>query len=245
MSYLCIYDGISFSYHPNSDFKDGQKYTVGRWSPEYQPDICLGPEFQDISTRQGKITSRYNNLYYTESLNKMPVRFNNHSISEETFPICLNGNVLNVFSFMQRDECNPDEVFPAAYMFSSPEMYIWDDYNIYEAFQNKFARFQNGADKKGEHYDQLKICGSISESDLELEDVPYDFLTFFYIEGKKDYYLCVSEEAQDKFYLVNDDNELVSFENNFALESDTTYRFVYDDKYLFIFGGQILLYARL
>ena len=75
MSYLCIYDGISFSYHPNSDFKDGQKYTVGRWSPEYQPDICLGPEFQDISTRQGKITSRYNNLYYTESLNKMPVRF--------------------------------------------------------------------------------------------------------------------------------------------------------------------------
>lgn len=245
MSYLYIYDGISFSYHAYSEFKEGENYVLGKWSPEYQPDICVGPEFQNMSAHQGKITAYYNNLYYSEELNELPAQFNNHNISEETFPISLTGNIVNVFSFMQRNENNPDEVFPAAFMFSYPEAYKWKPYNIEEAFHDKYNRFQNGDFNDWEGYNQLKICSSILEFDLELEDVPYDFLTFYFIEGEKNHRLCVSEEAQEKFRLVNDDNEIVPFESNSALKPDRTYRFIYDDKYLFIFGGQIFLYARL
>ena len=245
MSYLYIYDGSSFSCHAYSDFKEKEEYFLGRWSPEYQPDICFGFEFCDMNIRQGRITVYHNNLYYSEGLNRLPAQFNNHIISEETFPIGVTGNIVNVFSFMQRDENNPNEVFPAAFMFSSPETHIWGDYNIYEAFYNKRDRFQNGFFEEWECCDQLKIRGDILESDLVLEDAPYDFLTFYSIEGERDYRLCISEEVQNKFCQVNDDNEVVPFESNSALKPDRTYRFIYDDKYLFIFGGQILLYARL
>lgn len=245
MSYLYIYDGISLSCHAYSDFKERGEYVLGRWSPEYQPDIFLGSEFRDMNTHQGRITVYHNNLYYSEGLNKLPTQFNNHIISEETFPISVTGNIVNVFSFMQRNENNPDELFPAAFMFSSPETYIWRDYNIYEAFHNKYTRFQNGLLEEWECCDQLKVCGDMLKYDLDLEDVPYDFLTFYSIEGEMDYHLCISEEAQDKFCMINDDNEIVPFESNSALKPDRTYRFIYDDKYLFIFGGQIFLYARL
>ena len=134
-------------------------------------------------------------------------------------------NLPNVFSFMRKDHTNPEKIFPVIFMFLSAHK---DNWNFY------FMQTET-----------IRINGSGMAREIELNDVPYDFLTFSYNESKELYQLDVSEDALNNFFLINDDNVLISLENELLLENSKTYRFIYDDKYIFIVGGSFILYARL
>lgn len=229
MSYLCIFDG-DFAYYNESDyFKEGKSYLLEKKDFEYETNISFRPysalQNMDMQISQGRITYLYQNLYYTEYLNELPAQFNNHSIFEETFPISMERNLPNVFSFMRKDPANPEKNFPVIFMFLSTHKNNWDFYYM-----------------QGE---TIRINGSGMAKEIELDDVPYDFLTFSYNESKELYQLDVSEDALNNFFLINDDNVLISLENELLLENSKTYRFIYDDKYIFIVGGAFILYARL
>lgn len=227
MSYLCIFDG-DFTYYNESDyFKEGESYILEKKDLEYETTIslCLDPTHQNISIKQRRISSLYQNLYYTEFFYELPTQFNNHSISNETFPISMNGNLLNVFSFMRKDPYNSEKIFPVAFMFLSARDDNWDFYSM--------------------EYETIKVGGSYMECDIYLNDVPYDFLTFSYNPGHEKFQLDVSEEARNNFFLINDDNTMEPLENELLLEESKTYRFIYNDKYTFIVGGSFILYARL
>ena len=111
MSYLCIFDG-DFAYYNESDyFKEGESYILEKKDLEYETNISFRPysalQNMDMQISQGRITYLYQNLYYTEYLNELPTQFNNHSIFEETFPISMERNLPNVFSFMRKDPADP------------------------------------------------------------------------------------------------------------------------------------------
>jgi len=229
MSYLCTFDGTKklTPYSTSDHFKEGESYILERKDLEYETDIsiCQYSSLQDINTKHGRIICLYQNLYYTEYLNELPTQFNNHRISGETFPITMTGNMPNVFSFMRKDPNDPGNVFPIAFMFLSDSENNWKYYSM--------------------EYETIKVCGSLLDHDLFLGDAPSDFLTFYCLEGEKGYRLKVSEEAQEKFFLMNNDNVLEYFENGSLLSWSKTYRFIYDDTYAFIIGGAFILYARL
>lgn len=229
MSYLCIFDGTKkpTPYSISDHFKEGESYILERKDLEYETGISIfqDPSLQDINAKHGRITCLYQNLYYTEYLNELSTQFNNHNISGEAFPIIMTGNMPNVFSFMRNDPNDPGNVFPVAFMFLSASENNWEYYSM--------------------TYETIKVCGSLLDHDLFLDDVPGDFLTFYCLDGEKGYRLKVSEEAQEKFFLMNNDNVLESFENGALLNWSKTYRFIYDDTYAFIIGGAFILYARL
>lgn len=231
MSYICIYNihdiytPKGFTPYGEEDFEEGKDYLLGRETPGFQPDIRLRPEIETMSEKHGKITSCYGNLYYTEFFNKVPTRFNNTPITNETFPISLFENVPNVFSFMEYNPENAETAFyPAAFMFLSRERDNWGVYHIQSEFFTIGGRWS---------------C----ENHLFLPDTPYEFLTFIYMEAKDNYYLKVSKEAWDNFVMITDDNLVVPVTENMELDFSVTYRFVYANKYMFIIGGSVILYA--
>lgn len=229
MSYLCIFDG-DFAYYNESDyFKEGKSYILEKKDLEYETNISFRPysalQNMDMQISQGRITYLYQNLYYTEYLNELPTQFNNHSIFEETFPISMERNLPNVFSFMRKDPADPEKIFPVVFMFLSAHKNNWDFYFM--------------------QTETIRINGSGMGREIELDDVPYDFLTFSYNESKQAYQLDTSEDVRNIFFLINDDNVLISLENELLLENAKTYRFIYDDKYIFIVGGSFILYAKL
>ena len=132
MSYLCIFDG-DFAYYNESDyFKEGKSYILEKIDLEYETNISFRPysvlQNMDMQISQGRITYLYQNLYYTEYLNELPTQFNNHSIFEETFPISMERNLPNVFSFMRKDHTNPAKIFPVIFMFLSAHKDNWNFY---------------------------------------------------------------------------------------------------------------------
>lgn len=225
MNYICIYNQGEFHYYGCDEFKSGNNYIIGRNIPD--PHIIFDPELPDMGSEHGKITSRYHSLYYTEFFNDTPTRFNNHCITNETFPISISGNIFNVFSFMKKGIDNVDNPFyyPAAFMFLSREFDIWTDVKM------------NGED--------IIMGGSFLYDDVFLEETPHGFLTLIYTEAKDCYYLKVSEEARNKFLMITDDNLLLPLEETQELDFTVTYRFIYDNKYMFIIGGPVILYARI
>ena len=49
----------------------------------------------------------------------------------------------------------------------------------------------------------IRINGSGMGREIELDDVPYDFLTFSYNESKQAYQLDTSEDVRNNFFLIN------------------------------------------
>lgn len=224
MGYLCIYTQNGFTYNGEDCFEEEKDYLLGKEAPGFQPDICLEPEIDTMSKKHGKITSCYGHLYYTEFFNKIPTRFNNAPITDETFPISLSDNIPDIFSFMEYNSENAATGFyPAAFMFLSRERDNWDVYHIQSEF--------------------FTIGGSSFHDYLVLPDTPHEFLTFIYMEAKDNYYLKVSKEAKDNFVMITDDNLVVPVTENMELDFSVTYRFVYANKYMFIIGGPVILYA--
>ena len=228
MNYICIYNQGEFHYYGCDKFKSGNDYIIGRNTPD--PHIVFDPELPDIGSEYGKITSRYHNLYYTEFFNDIPTRFNNHCITNETFPISISGNIFNVFSFMKKGIANVDNTFyyPAAFMFLSREFNNWSHFPL---------------DPLEEEY--IKIGGSFLNDDVFLDETPHGFLTLIYTEAKDCYYLSVSDETRNKFLMISDDNLLLPLEGTKELDFTVTYRFIYDNTYMFIIGGPVILYARI
>ena len=126
---------------------------------------------------------------------------------------------------MRKDPADPEKIFPVVFMFLSAHKNNWDFYFM--------------------QTETIRINGSGMGREIELDDVPYDFLTFSYNESKQAYQLDTSEDVRNNFFLINDDNVLISLENELLLENAKTYRFIYDDKYIFIVGGSFILYAKL
>lgn len=222
MDYLCIYEDGNFRTYDACDFKEGEEYFLGFDQDNYL-DIGQDLEFLNRNRIYGKITSRYRHLYYTELFYSNPTYINNQRIFDETFPLLISGKMCNVFSFMD------EKGYPFAFIFLSNDEAQWKEYEM-EPWH-------------------MTIGGSIRNSDQFLENTPPDFMTFTFVEGSETndacYYLSISEEAREDFWMINDNNMIAPLEENMRLELKRTYRFLYDDRYMFIIGGAVILYAKL
>ncbi|MDU3304740.1 MAG: hypothetical protein E7F06_01495 [Lachnospiraceae bacterium] len=226
MSYLLVFNNYDIYYLDTYKFLDTKKHLVGRIDTETDvlPDVYFSPELNSIGRKQGYIQSRYGHLYYTESSNHFPTRFNNHSFSDETFPISNSGNIYNVFTFIHQDG------YPIGFMFLV-ENQNWDFHQL------------DGTDVIIGSEPHREIFLSEDKDLLVLENTPERFLNLTFIDDH--YFIQVSKEEAPLFYLIDDNNNMKNLTENMRLDPAKTYRFLYREEYMFIIGGDILLYGKL
>ena len=226
MSYLLIFDNYTIRYLDTSKFLDGKLHSVGRIDTEtgIQPDVHFSPELISIGRKQGYIQSKYGHLYYTESSNHFPTRFNNYGFSDETFPISNSGSIYNVFTFMHQDGS------PIAFMF---------------LVENKNWNFRqlDGTDVIIGNEPHEEIFQFEDTDTIVLEHTPERLLNLSFID--EHYFLQVSEEATPFFFIIDDDNNIKTLTENIRLDPTKTYRFLYREEYMFVIGGDILLYGKI
>lgn len=226
MSYLLVFDNYEIRCLDTSKFLDGKLHSVGRIDTETGiiPDVHFNPELISIGRKQGYIQSQYGHLYYTESSNHFPTRFNNCSFSDETFPICNSGSIYNVFTFMHQDG------YPIAFMF---------------LVENKDWSFHqlDGTDVTIGSEPHEEIFQFEDSDTIVLENIPARLLNLTFID--EHYFVQVSEEAAPFFGIIDDDNNIKALTENIRLDPTKTYRFLYREEYLFVIGGDILLYGKI
>ena len=78
---------------------------------------------------------------------------------------------------------------------------------------------------------------------IVLEHTPERLLNLSFID--EHYFLQVSEEATPFFFIIDDDNNIKTLTENIRLDPTKTYRFLYREEYMFVIGGDILLYGKI
>lgn len=216
MGFLLVYENRNIRFYYMKEFREEGTYSVGRIDEEKKiyPDISFDPESQSISRKQGSISVLYGQLYYTEKHNNNPTHLNNYILNDETFQMANDGSAYNVFSFMHSDG------YPIAFMFLVDN----EEWN-YEELEG----------------DDIKIGGS-NEADVYIEELPEELMELDNVDGH--YFIHVKEEELEKFWYIDDNNDFIELHRNMRLEWDKTYRFLYNDEYLFIVGGRTILYGK-
>ena len=225
MSYLLIFDNYTIRYLDTSKFLDGNSIPLDV--------LILRQEFNQMfiqsrinlyRKKQGYIQSKYGHLYYTESSNHFPTRFNNYGFSDETFPISNSGSIYNVFTFMHQDGS------PIAFMF---------------LVENKNWNFHqlDGTDVIIGNEPHEEIFQFEDTDTIVLEHTPERLLNLSFID---EHYFCrYQKKPLHFFFIIDDDNNIKTLTENIRLDPTKTYRFLYREEYMFVIGGDILLYGKI
>ena len=214
MKYLLVYQNYSIQYYPQNQMIPNEEYTVGRITPDNHPYIGFDSSLKFIGRQHGLITSLHNRLYYIGFFTLAPTLFNNQKMKEETLPLESRQDISNVFTIKEAK-------YPQAFIFTSDHT----DWNIYRLRKK-----------------DVKMGNLQGINDIVIDDILTEIAVFKFINGQ--YYLIVSESAQNDFLQVIDDDTVETICENICLDKERTYRFIYKKTHMFIVGGPVILYGK-
>lgn len=215
MKYLIVYQKYSIQCYPQKEMIPNEKYSVGRITEDNQPYVSFDSSLTFIGRQHGMVTSMHDRLYYIGLSNLAPTFFNNQKMKRGTFPLEAGQDLTNVFTIKETK-------YPQAFLFTSDHA----DWNLCRLRKN-----------------DVKIGNLTGNTDIVLDDNLKEIAVLQFIGGQ--YYLIISESAQNDFFQINDDNTIENIHENLCLDKEKTYRFIYKEKYMFIVGGPVILYGKI
>ncbi len=215
MIYIVTYENYSIRYYEVSCLEEGGEYSVGR-STEQQ--VCYF-EFtsKTISRDQGYIKMRYGSPFYYDTDGSKKVNRTYLNNRDRTGK-CVELDFYNVVAF----PCNHSKY---AFLLCTTNA-DW-----------KYCKLRKQNVTVGS---KLKTC------EIYIEDVPESLFELQYIDQK--YFLTIpmemeSESEDEEVLLLDEYGDEVEIENSIEIQLNHIYRII-SGEYLFIIGGDVILYGR-